>query len=308
MSFVSYAQNFEDVMLWRALGHVANGFYVDVGANDPDRDSVTRAFYERGWCGINIEPVPEWHERLRRARPRDINLRLALGVGAGEITLYEVAGTGLSTVHKVFAEQHVRERGYEIRELRVEVDTLAAVCARHRTGPIHFLKIDVEGAEKSVIEGADFDLVRPWIVLVESTLPNTQKELHAEWEPLLLGGGYEFVYFDGLNRYYVAREHPELKPAFRSPPNVFDEFVRWEQQEADLRDKPRSAPAEAGRVWRKPTNAPRRSPRGRVSRMRVRGRRPNGSDSPRPLLAKRCIARSRPRSDCRRFMPAIPGA
>ncbi|HZF37393.1 MAG TPA: FkbM family methyltransferase, partial [Blastocatellia bacterium] len=46
MSFISYAQNFEDVMLWRALKHIDRGFYIDVGANDPDLDSVTKAFYE----------------------------------------------------------------------------------------------------------------------------------------------------------------------------------------------------------------------------------------------------------------------
>jgi hypothetical protein len=48
MTFTSYAQNFEDVTLWRALRDVEAGFYVDVGAWDPDLDSVTRAFSERG--------------------------------------------------------------------------------------------------------------------------------------------------------------------------------------------------------------------------------------------------------------------
>jgi hypothetical protein len=33
--FTSYAQNFEDVMLRRALKNVVHGFYVDVGAQDP---------------------------------------------------------------------------------------------------------------------------------------------------------------------------------------------------------------------------------------------------------------------------------
>jgi hypothetical protein len=41
----SYAQNFEDVMLWRALGHVAQGFYIDLGAHDPVIDSVSHALY-----------------------------------------------------------------------------------------------------------------------------------------------------------------------------------------------------------------------------------------------------------------------
>ena len=57
MAFVSYAQNFEDVMLWRALRHGEHRFWVDVGAADPDVLSVTRAFSERGWHGINIEPA-----------------------------------------------------------------------------------------------------------------------------------------------------------------------------------------------------------------------------------------------------------
>ena len=38
MTFVSYAQNGEDVVLWRALSHVENGFYVDVGAADPETE------------------------------------------------------------------------------------------------------------------------------------------------------------------------------------------------------------------------------------------------------------------------------
>jgi hypothetical protein len=58
MRFISYAQNNEDVLLWRALGHVQDGFYIDVGASDPVEHSVTRAFYDAGWRGINIEPLP----------------------------------------------------------------------------------------------------------------------------------------------------------------------------------------------------------------------------------------------------------
>ena len=45
MSFVSYSQNFEDVMLWRALKYVENGFYIDIGSQDPVIDYVSLAFY-----------------------------------------------------------------------------------------------------------------------------------------------------------------------------------------------------------------------------------------------------------------------
>ena len=77
MTFISYAQNLEDVMLYRALKDVHKGFYIDVGAQDPVFDSVTNAFYERGWRGINIEPLQQWFDRLTAYRPDDINLQLA---------------------------------------------------------------------------------------------------------------------------------------------------------------------------------------------------------------------------------------
>ena len=48
-SLISYAQNFEDVMRWRALKDVKNGFYIDIGAQDPIVDSVSLFFFERGW-------------------------------------------------------------------------------------------------------------------------------------------------------------------------------------------------------------------------------------------------------------------
>ena len=89
MAIVSYAQNFEDVMLARCFPE-PRGFYVDVGANDPDIDNVTRVFYERGWSGINIEPLAENCARLRQRRPRDVNLEIAVGDHDGSITFYEV--------------------------------------------------------------------------------------------------------------------------------------------------------------------------------------------------------------------------
>ena len=235
MSFISYAQNFEDVMLWRVLKHVEKGFYIDVGANDPDIDSVTKAFYERGWRGINIEPVSQWFQRLQEARVRDINLQMAVGNQTGEITLYEIPDTGLSTGDKSFAERHQAERGYQCQETSVPQDTLTNVSEKYHIAPIHFLKIDVEGMEKAVLEGTDFNRVRPWIVLVESTLPNSTEESHGDWESILQDAGYQYVYGDGLNRYYLATEHSELVSAFQYPPNFFDDFVLNKHLKTEIR-------------------------------------------------------------------------
>ena len=104
MSFISYAQNLEDVVLYRALKHVERGFYIDVGAWHPTIDSVTRAFYDRGWRGINVEPNPEYFQLLREERPKDINLNAAVGTYKGKVVFYEVLHTGLSSVNKDYAD------------------------------------------------------------------------------------------------------------------------------------------------------------------------------------------------------------
>ncbi|RYH52361.1 MAG: FkbM family methyltransferase, partial [Alcaligenaceae bacterium] len=226
MPFISYAQNYEDVMLWRALRHVEQGFYIDVGALSPDVDSVTRAFSERGWHGINIEPHPFYFPQLVDRRPRDINLRLAIGEAAGTITMNYVERTGLSTADKEIARGHA-EAGYAIESEQVPMTTLSAVWAEQVPAgkDVHFLKIDVEGFERAVIAGNNWSHHRPWILVVEATLPNSQIERHTEWEAILLSARYEFVYADGLNRFYVAQERPQLRAAFKYPPNVFDDFV-----------------------------------------------------------------------------------
>lgn len=225
MTFISYAQNFEDVLLWRALGHIKNGFYIDVGANDPEEHSVTRAFYDAGWHGINIEPLPSYADAFNYQRPRDINLAVAAGSTDGSVTLYDVASiSGWASPEAKVAEMH-RQEGHEVSELTVPMRTLAGICAEHVRADIHFLKVDVEGYEAEVLRGMDFARFRPWIVVVEATLPNSRVSAHESWDALVTGQRYNFAWFDGLNRYYVAEEHPELLAALAVQPNVFDAFI-----------------------------------------------------------------------------------
>jgi FkbM family methyltransferase len=244
MTFISYAQNFEDVMLWRALKHVEQGFYLDVGAAWPDVDSVTKAFYEHGWRGINIEPNPEFHSQLCRRRPRDINLKLAVGEREAVLTMNFLANPGLSTLDNEIAGKH-QAAGWSANRQAVEVKSLATIWQAHvpEGQAVHFLKVDVEGLEEAVLKGNDWQANRPWVVVVEATLPMSQTESHEGWQPILLDAGYQSAYADGLNRFYVAREHSELLPAFKYPPNVFDDFKIANQQEAETQAKQAEARA-----------------------------------------------------------------
>jgi FkbM family methyltransferase len=224
MSFISYAQNFEDVMLWRALKHVENGFYIDIGAQDPIIDSVSLAFYEHGWRGVHVEPTQQYSDKLRMARPDETVLQVAIGNQAGTLTFYEFENTGLSTADSDIAHRH-QEAGFFSIETLVPVISLDALFERVGEQHVHWLKLDVEGLEKAVLESWRHSHVLPWILVIESTRPLTQDQSHDGWEQLLLIKGYRYVYFDGLNRFYVSPDHVDLVKAFSSPPNFFDNFV-----------------------------------------------------------------------------------
>lgn len=222
---ISYAQNFEDVILWRALRHIKEGFYIDVGANDPIIDSVTQLFYEHHWSGINIEPLAIHWQALQNTRVRDVNLHCAVGACESEIDLWSCDIRGWASADKEVVAHHT-EQGHLGLYTTVKQRSLNSIWTEYGLEEVHFLKVDVEGYESSVLEGIDLHRHRPWIVVVEANRPATTEEVYVVWEPWLISANYRFVYADGLNRFYLAEEHSELLSAFKHPPNFFDDFVK----------------------------------------------------------------------------------
>ena len=92
------------------------------------------------------------------------------------------------------------------------------------TQTIDFLKIDAEGAEEEIVRGADLKKHRPRIIVVEATQPLSQEPAWTELEPVITGQGYDFVWFDGLNRFYLRDEDRWRRRYFDLPPCVFDNF------------------------------------------------------------------------------------
>lgn len=208
---ISYSMpgQLEDVILYHILHDIDNIFYIDVGCNDPFDSSVTKLLYDtKNAHGINIDPHRALMEVVQNERPRDINLCVGVGAAPGKEEFFYQGG--LSTFVKENAKGSLRSE-------EIEIVTLADICCSHvpKEQQIHILKIDVEGFERQVIEGADFVNYRPWVLCIESTLPNTSIPSHEDWEPLLLKGGYEYIMMQGVNRYYLAKEHMELKERFK---------------------------------------------------------------------------------------------
>jgi len=246
---ISYAQNCEDVVLARLFAGRATGRYVDIGAGDPVEASTTRHFYGLGWRGVNVEPIPSLVERLRMDRPQDVNLAVAVAETPGRAVLHVIAHEwGWSTLDSELAHGYEQHRGWQVRQIEVEVVTLATVLNEH-PGPVDFLKIDVEGAEAQVIAGADWDRHRPRVLVVEATEPGAPVPSHHKWEPTLLRAGYRCALFDGLNRFYAQADDDEALERLAAPANVFDEYEpHWKAQ--FLADVAAGAAGQAGYLKR----------------------------------------------------------
>ena len=211
-------------MLARVFHGRKNGFYVDVGAADPINLSVTKWFYDLGWSGINIEPNKQLFERLAADRPRDTNLECGVGAAVSEASFFEPEIGELSSFDPR-AQIAAQKAGMLGTTRPVSVFPLTDLLKRHRKRRhIDFLKIDVEGWEHEVLKGLDLGLYRPTILVIESTIPQSRAPSHGQWEPLVLAAAYTFVYFDGVNRFYLANENLELKRHFDAPPNALDNF------------------------------------------------------------------------------------
>ena len=229
---ISYAQNHEDVLLNRCFRSQSSGFYIDVGAWEPVLHSVTHHFYELGWHGVNIEPVPEYFEMLVNARSRDVNLRCAVSDEGGDLPFSFVEGSGLSTPRSL-AERHVNDLavgGFPTRVGAVPAVTLADVCQAYVAvgQDVDFLKVDVEGWEAKVLSGADWERWRPRVVVVEVVTPigYDPRQTCRGRRPLDPMGsappanGYLFAAADGLNRWFVRSEDEALLEHFRFPVNA----------------------------------------------------------------------------------------
>ena len=211
-----YAQFYEDYILAYVLRDVKKGVYVDVGANDPDENSVTKYFYQAGWRGINIEPNPDMLTLLKKARPEDINLGIGISDKPGFLTFYRFARfSGLSTFNRDLALQH-RAKGVEFDTIPIPVSTLDEVFEQHENVKhgVTFLNVDVEGFEQYVFASVDLGHHPATVVMAEATAPETEVPSYQPWQSALFAAGYLFAMDDGLNRYYVHPSHSGLLARF----------------------------------------------------------------------------------------------
>lgn len=225
MNKVSYSQNLEDIVLYKALFDVENGKYVDVGAGHPEEMSVTKLFYDLGWSGINIEPNSAFFNELENQRPRDLNMRVLVSDKSETLAYFSIPG-GLSTADQNLSQLYEATGAPQVIEFMKTQRLDQILKEAYIKEEIHFLKIDVEGMELNVLQSMDFERFKPWIVVIESIDPITKLQVTADCSSHLIDSGYVLAYEDGLNQFYLSNSKLDLNNRFRFPPNIQDNFVR----------------------------------------------------------------------------------
>jgi FkbM family methyltransferase len=182
-----------------------DGFFVDVGANDPEQMSQTWHLERLGWRGVLIEPQPALAEKLKEQRRAAVfACACSSPQNAGKMLPFQLAGIQSSLNLNFFVAGMRKEAMIEVPARTLD-DILTEVNA---PVPIDLLSIDVESHEIDVLNGVTLARWRPRLILIEDLALNLR--LHR----LLQACGYKWVRRTGLNGWYVPAASPLSVSAF----------------------------------------------------------------------------------------------
>lgn len=190
----------EDLLAWNLLGRPKTGFFIEAGAFDGYRHSVTWALEQMGWTGLLVEPLPTHALLCRRRRPKSHVVETMLGA--------EAEGTGVLHISDVDLMVSSEDRLAAIKttkQVTCSKTNLNTLLANH-TGPIDLVVLDVEGGEIQALKGFDLFRYRPRIMLIEDNSYGSNPALRQYMEPT----EYQFCGHLECNQIYIRRDEGEI--------------------------------------------------------------------------------------------------
>lgn len=170
-----------------------HGYFVDVGSGHGYIGSNTAALERRGWSGLCVDPFPV-HMEGRSCRM----FRDAVFSTSGRLLRFHTAG-GLGGFGNTLAGWNVRAARAPVVELRTITlrDILDEAAAPHF---LHFVSLDIEGAEVEALHGFPFERHRVGAWVIEH---NREQPKRNQIVALLAAHGYRRVHSWKQDDYFV---------------------------------------------------------------------------------------------------------
>ena len=194
----SFSGGAEDITLksiFTQMG-IKKGFYIDIGAYHPYKESNTYAFYLQGWNGINIEPRPGSKKLFDKYRPNDINIQLGVAEHEGRMTYYhhpEANRVGANTFSKEYLMKFPEEVIRTTQECLITVMPLKIILSNMVVPEIDFMDVDCECQDLQVLMSNDWEKYRPKIIVAELECNNINDLATNPTAEYLKSVGYEAI-------------------------------------------------------------------------------------------------------------------
>ena len=156
-----------DVIIENIFRKKNNGIYIDVGCQHPIKNNNTYLLYKKGWNGLNIDLDKDNIDLFNVARPNDQNINVAISNKIGETDLYFYhKKSPINTIDKKTSD-YQKAPISEIKKIKTNTLTNIIKNSKYKNSKIDLLSIDVEGHEREVLEGFDFSICRPDVIVIE---------------------------------------------------------------------------------------------------------------------------------------------
>ncbi len=172
-----------------------NGVFVEIGGYDGCEGSNCYFFEKnRNWTGIVVEASPSLVEKIRETRYAEV-VHAAVSGEDGSAEFLEVTSgyTQMGGLTDHFSHQSfeaVRSaKTHAERKIVVPTRRLDTLLREHRIDAVDYCSIDVEGAERAILSGFDFDAVDISVLSLEN---NSHSEA-GSYRDILEPAGYRLV-------------------------------------------------------------------------------------------------------------------
>jgi hypothetical protein len=190
---ISYGYTGEDRIIESLLQKkiTENGFYVEVGCNEPRFISNTFLLYRRGWRGICIDANEKLVKKFSRIRPRDRAVAALVSDEETEFQFIEYTNPVLSSADTSQMEIYLAQ-GQKIINRNVKKASSLTHILNENQAPSHFdlLAIDAEEFDFQVLKSLDYQQYSPRLIMLEAEdFDPSQPTLHPVFQ-FLTGKGY----------------------------------------------------------------------------------------------------------------------